>query len=246
MEGILPVIVATVAALVVLGGVLLVLARCYVKVPSGQALLIQGSRREPLVTFGAALVPPIVSHGELVDCSSKVIVVRREGKNAIRCHDKIRVSIHAELRVRVRPVSEDVRRAARSLGAARTFDTEAVAALFSGKFADALATVIAHFDYDALIRDRDEVRDKVILVIGTDLEGFQLDDLALVEIAQVPVEMLDRDDIHDAEAIRTITERTGAEHARTMEIKRHMREQEAQARLHEAELDLIRAQARGD
>ncbi len=198
MMGELVVGIAALAVVVIVG--LLLFARGYVKVPAGQALLIRGSAGEPRVTFASAFLVPFVSHGELVDCSTKTIVVDRLGKDACRCKDKVRVAVGAEFRVHVNRTTDDVRKVAERLGAARTFDEAAMTTLLHGTFVQALAEVIGQIDYDELLAERDIVRDQVMELAGAGLDGLVLDEVAFVRLEQLPLEMLDPSDVHDAEA----------------------------------------------
>ena len=139
------------------------------------------------------------------------------------------LSVRAEFFIRINRTSDDVLRVAQSIGAAKTFEPETVRSLFEGKCDEAIATVLAHLTYDQIGGRRDEIKDTVIEVIGRDLSGYILDDVTLASIEQVPIEMLDPDDLHDAEAIRIITERTAAALARTNELRVEMKKQELEA-----------------
>lgn len=196
---------------IMLVGWLVVVSRFIVKVPAGRALVIHGGRGEPRVSFTNALVMPVVQLGELVDCSTKTVLVRRKDADGYRCKDKIRASVTVELRVRVNRTTEDVCRVAQRLGAARTFDADSITSLFHGKFDEAVAVVAGQLTFDELVGHREEARDQILEVIGKDLDGYVLDDASFIEIEQVPLEHLDPHHVHDAEAIRRIKERTGVE-----------------------------------
>lgn len=208
-----------VAALVILAGAAFVLSRAKVRVPSGGALVIYGSGREPTVSFTDTVVMPLVARAEAIDCSTKIIAVAREGRDALRCHDDLRVDIRAEFSIAVNATVDDVLQVARSIGAAKSGDLVLLRELFEAKFADGLATVVRALDFDQVTRQRETLRDQAIQVIGSDLGGWVLRDLAIVRLEQVPLEMLDPNNVHDAVAIRKIHERIAQEQQRTHELR---------------------------
>jgi len=138
--------------------------------------------------------------------------------------------VKAEFHIRINRTPDDVLKVVQTVGAAKTFDIEALRSLLAGKCDESIATVLAQATYDRVVGSRYEIKDQTIEVIGRDLNGWVLDDMSIVSIEQVPIEVLDRDDLHDAEAIRVITERTLAELARTNEARRRMTVLEIEAK----------------
>jgi len=214
----LPVALAVVALLVVAAGTALLVARFYVRVPAGKALLVLRPGGGETVSFVGAVIVPFASSAELVDCTVHRIVVERLGKQSLRCRDGIRVDVVAEFHVGVNRTTEDVIRVAQTAGAARAGDPGALSERFHGKFVEALASVLAHLDLPDLGRERQRIRDEVISVIGVDLDGWKLADAAIVSLDQVPLEMYDPDDVLDAEAIVRIRERTVSANVRANEL----------------------------
>lgn len=241
-----PEIQLTVAVAVGLGIFTLVTAlvavRCRVKVPSGAALVIHRSSGQPRVSFSDAMVIPIVSRAELVDCTVHPVAIVRQGVDSLRCRDKLRVDVHAEFRVGVNRTEEDVLKVANSVGCARAGDPETLRNLFEARFVDALATVIGHLGFDDLLSHREQLRDEVLQVVGTDLGGYVVVELALTRLEQVPIELLDPNNTHDAEAIRRISERVAEEKRRQQEIELEMRRQAAiqEVQVREVELEVER------
>ena len=90
--------------------------------------------------------------------------------------------------------------------------------LFNAKFSEALKTVGKQLDFVDLYTKRDEFRDRIIQVIGTDLNGYSLEDAAIDYLEQTPMDQLDPTNILDAQGIRKITELTAIEHVRTNEF----------------------------
>jgi len=223
MLGLVPVLVVVAIIVFVLFGLLALLARFYRQVDQGRALVINTMRAEPVVAFTGAIVYPIINRAEVMDLSVKTVEIDRRGKEGLICNDNIRADINVTFFVRVNKTTDDVLKVAQSIGCQRASDQAALEELFSAKFAEALKTVGKHFDFDALYTKRDEFKDKIIEVIGKDLNGFILDDAAIDYLEQTPVEHLDKDNIMDADGIRKITDLTVIQNVRTNELRQKER-----------------------
>jgi hypothetical protein len=125
--------------------------------------------------------------------------------------------------LRVNKTVDDVLKVAQSIGCARASDPKALEELFTAKFAEALKTVGKHFNFDELYTKRDDFKDKIIEVIGKDLNGFILDDAAIDYLEQTPLEHLDKDNIMDADGIRKITDLTVIQNVKTNELRQKER-----------------------
>jgi uncharacterized membrane protein YqiK len=166
---------------------------------------------------------PVINKAETMDLSVKTIEVDRRGKEGLICNDNIRADINVTFFVRVNKTREDVLRVAQAIGCARASDHETLKELFSAKFAEALKTVGKHFNFEDLYKQRDNFKDKIIEVIGKDLNGFILDDAAIDYLEQTPLEALDKDNIMDADGIRKITEITVHHNVMTNELRQKER-----------------------
>ncbi|MBK6513538.1 MAG: hypothetical protein IPG04_05265 [Polyangiaceae bacterium] len=213
----------------------LVISKWFVRVPAGKALLVRPHSGPARVSLTGQLVLPFVATAELVDLTTKRILVTRHGRIAPRCRDNIRVNVTAHFMIGVNPVAEDVLKAAQAMGAARIVEEGALSEVFEGRFTSALATVVATFHYDELAQHREEMTDRILQVVGTDLDGFTLKDVAIVSIEQLPLEEHDPKDVLDAEAIRVISERTAEKALRTKEINLVAKTQQAKRELEVAE-----------
>jgi uncharacterized membrane protein YqiK len=211
-------------ALVVLGfGLLTIVGRFYRQVEQGRALVINTLSSEPHVTFTGAVVYPVINRAEVMDLSVKTIEIDRRGKEGLICNDNIRADINVTFFVRVNKTQDDVLKVAQSIGCARASNPETIKELFTAKFSEALKTVGKHFNFEELYTKRDEFKDKIIEVIGKDLNGFILDDAAIDFLEQTQLEALDRDNIMDADGIRKITELTVTQNVRTNELRQKER-----------------------
>jgi uncharacterized membrane protein YqiK len=223
---------------------LLVVSRLFRKVEQGKALIVSKMRKVD-VTFTGQVVLPVLHKAEVMDISVKTIDIARTGRDGLICRDNIRADIHISFFVRVNKTVEDVVKVAQAIGTARASDQATLQELFNAKFSEALKTVGKQMDFADLYTKRDELRDRIIQVIGTDLNGYSLEDAAIDYLEQTPLSQLDPSNVLDAQGIRKITELTVAEHVRTNEYQRNeekeITRQNVDAR--EAILELERRQA---
>ncbi|TDD26714.1 flotillin family protein [Actinomadura sp. KC06] len=231
-------------ALLVALGLMLMVTRLFRKVDQGRALIISKLRKVD-VTFTGAVVLPVLHKAELMDISVKTIEIERTGRDGLICKDNIRADIRITFFVRVNKTVEDVIKVAQAIGTERASSRETLQELFAAKFSEALKTVGKHLDFADLYTRRNEFRDHIIRVIGTDLNGYSLEDAAIDYLEQTSLLSLDKTNILDAQGIRKITELTALEHVRTNEHARHeekeITRQNVEAR--EAILELERRQA---
>ena len=138
----------------------------YVKVAQGTALIVNDMSSTPKVHFTGALVYPIIHKKELMNISLITLDVDRRGRDGLICKDNMRADISVAFYLRVNETAEDVLRVAKSIGADRASDIEAVDKLFSAKFSEALKTVGKQIEFVQLFENRLEFREKIIQVIG--------------------------------------------------------------------------------
>ncbi|MFI5567422.1 SPFH domain-containing protein [Streptomyces sp. NPDC051740] len=232
-----------VALLLVLIG-LLVVSKLFRKVEQGKALIVSKVRKVD-VTFTGSVVLPVLHKAEVMDISVKTIEITRAGKEGLICRDNIRADIRITFFVKVNKAVDDVIKVAQAVGTARASDRNTLQELFHAKFSEALKTVGKQMDFTDLYTKREELRYRIIEVIGVDLSGYHLEDAAIDYLEQTPLTQLDPGNVLDAQGIRKITELTAVEHVRTNEAQRNEQKeitrQDVDAR--EAILELERRQA---
>ncbi|MFF6883773.1 SPFH domain-containing protein [Streptomyces sp. NPDC012421] len=231
------VLLVTVAALFMVG-------RLFRKVEQGKALIVSKMRKVD-VTFTGQVVLPVLHKAEVMDISVKTIEISRTGRDGLICRDNIRADIRISFFVRVNNTVEDVIKVAQAIGTARASDQATLQELFNAKFSEALKSVGKQMDFTDLYTKREELRFRIIELIGIDLNGYSLEDAAIDYLEQTPLTQLDAGNILDAQGIRKITELTAAENVRTNELRQHEQKeitrQNVDAR--EAILELERRQA---
>lgn len=217
----------------------------YIKVPQGTALIVNDMSATPKVHFTGALVYPVIYKKEFMKISLLTLEVDRRGKDGLICQDNLRADITVAFYLRVNETAQDVLKVAKAIGVDRASDRIAVNELFNAKFSEALKTVGKRFDFVSLFEERQLFRDRIIEVIGNDLNGYILEDVAIDYLEQTPRASLDPHNILDAEGIRKITQLTAAQNVITNELERNeelaIKKKNVETR--EATLSLERQQA---
>ncbi|MGV3533607.1 MAG: flotillin family protein [Chthoniobacteraceae bacterium] len=195
--------------LIVIGAIISIIT-CYRKVEQGRALLRNGMGGTR-VSFGGMVVFPIIHKLEYMDISVKRVEIDRAGKNGLICMDNMRADIKVAFFVRVNQTAEAVLKVAQSVGCERASSQSAIIELFDAKFSEALKTVGRQFNFVDLYNAREKLKEGILQLIGTDLNGFVLEDVAIDYLEQTPVAVLNPDNILDAEGIKKITELTAVQ-----------------------------------
>ncbi|QKE62350.1 flotillin family protein [Aquipseudomonas campi] len=193
----------------------------YIKVPQGTALIVNDMSSTPKVHFTGALVYPVIYLKEFMRISLITLEVDRRAKDGLICKDNMRADITVAFYLRVNETQEDVLKVAKAIGVDRASDRSAVNELFNAKFSEALKTVGKQFDFVQLFENRQEFRDRIIEVIGNDLNGYVLEDVAIDYLEQTAKSSLDPSNILDAAGIRKITELTAAQNVITNDLERN-------------------------
>lgn len=191
----------------------------YRKVPQGTALIINDMTSTPKVRFTGAFVVPVFYMAEEMKISLITLEVKRRGREGLICKDNMRADIEVAFYLRVNETAEDVLHVAKTVGVDRASDRQAVEQLFSAKFSEALKTVGKKFDFIDLFDKRHEFREEIVKVIGKDLNGYVLEDVAIDYLEQTRRDDLDKNNIMDAEGIRKIAELTAIHNVRTNEVE---------------------------
>ncbi|MDZ7616350.1 MAG: flotillin family protein [Patescibacteria group bacterium] len=243
------IVVVTLGSIVLgLVAVALLASRFYRKVGPEEAIIRSGYGGLKAATGAGMLVIPVIHRWEQMDLSVKRIEIHRKGEQGLICKDNIRADIEVAFFVRVNNTREDILQVAQSLGCRRASEQRALVELFDAKFSEALKTVGKRFNFEELYEERDKFKEEIIKVLGTDLNGYKLDDCAIDYLEQTSLEKMNPHNILDAEGIKKITELTSHEHIRANEIRREkektIKKQDVEAR--EAILMLERQQVEAE
>lgn len=213
------ILVSVGAIVIIVGGLLALFSRFFHKVEQGKVIVRNGIGG-PMISFGGAFVVPIIHKVEVMDVSVKRVEIAREGKDGLICKDNLRADIRVAFFVRVNQTREDVLKVAQLLGCQKASDPKTLMEFFDAKFSEALKTVGKKFDFVQLYTERETFKNEILQIIGTDLNGYVLDDAAIDYLEQTDINMLNSNNILDAEGIKKITELTSEQLILANQIER--------------------------
>lgn len=240
MDLIIPILIggAVFFLLVIIG----VLGLFYKKIPQGKSIVRTGVGGTKVAFNKGMYVVPVLHKMEIMDISLKKVQIERMEHDGLICKDNIRADIKVAFFVRVNKSVNDVINVAQSIGCERASDISTLKDIFEAKFSEALKTVGKKFDFIELYEARREFRDEIIDIIGTDLNGYVLDDCAIDYLEQTELKFLSSENILDSEGIKKITDLTAAQNVKSNLIRREeekiIKKQNVEAR--EAILELER------
>ncbi|MGC3943824.1 MAG: flotillin family protein [Chryseolinea sp.] len=225
--------------------ILFAFASFYKKIPHGKAIVRTGVGGGKVAFNKGMYVIPVLHRMEIMDISVKKLQIDRLQQEGLICKDNIRADIKVAFFVRVNKSIDDVLNVAQIIGTARASDVETLENLFEAKFSEALKTVGKKFDFIELYEARREFRTEILNIIGTDLNGYILDDCAIDYLEQTEIKFLSPQNILDSQGIKKITELTAEQNVKANLIKREeekiIKKQNVEAR--EAILELDRQMA---
>lgn len=200
--------------------ILITFKKYYVVVGPDRAIVKSGWGGLDVTTAGGKFIVPLFHQYEFMDLTLKSFEISRDGSEGLICRDNIRADIKVAFFIRVDNTQEEMKEVAQSIGAKRCSELNTLRELFDAKFSEALKTVGKQFDFVDLYDQRDKFKDEILKVIGTDLNGYRLDDAAIDYLEQTPLEMLSPANILDAEGIKKITELTAGEKVKENQFTR--------------------------
>ncbi|GAB3290498.1 flotillin family protein [Hymenobacter tenuis] len=206
---------------VLLLGFIAIVVRMYQKAVQGEALVRTGLG-DTKVSFSGIFVVPVLHKLEVMDITLKNMVISRAGSEGLVCKDNLRADVKVNFFVRVNKTHDDVVQVAQSIGCRRASDPTALENLFDAKFSEALKTVGKQFDFIELYNSREQFKQEILRIIGTDLNGYVLDDCAIDYLEQTPLTSLNQDNILDAEGIKKIVALTSEQKIQANSIAREM------------------------
>ncbi|WP_292011238.1 flotillin family protein [Chryseobacterium sp.] len=215
----IPLIVGIVVAVIASIGLIFWILSMYKKTVQGIVILRTGYGGTK-VFFNAGIVIPIIHRMESMDISVKKLEIAREGKAGLICKDNMRADIQVAFFIRVNKSVDDIINVGQTIGCQRASDAQTLRELFEAKFSEALKTVGKKFDFTELYEARSEFRQEILDIIGTDLNGYVLDDCAIDYLEQTSINSLDKDNILDSEGIKKITELTATQNIKANQVRR--------------------------
>lgn len=206
----------------------------YKKVSQGKALVRTGAGGTKVAFDKGMFVIPVLHLVEEMDLSVKTVEIARMKSEGLICKDNMRADIKVVFFVRVNKEVSGIVTVAQTIGCQRASHLETLRNLFEAKFSEALKTIGKRFDFVELYDSREKFKQEILDIIGTDLNGYVLDDCAIDYLEQTPMEYLDINNILDAEGIKKIVELTAAQKVKANFVRREeektLKEQDVEAR----------------
>lgn len=230
-----PELLVAALALLLLVASVLVLLRCIHPVPAGSVLYVTSVGGKAKVCSTPTFVPP-GSSAELLDLTAKTITLTRDAKRPLRCRDEIPTCLRATFVVSVSNNPEDILRLRARVSAAGLASAEYLRELLAPGFEHALEGLAAQLNYEDLTRQQLDAQDELLRIIGPELDGLRLDAVALTDIHHLPMSELDPQDLHDARALRKLTEEISRAGVELAHIQRDTKQNLAKQQL---ELDEV-------
>ncbi|MEO2035964.1 MAG: flotillin family protein [Planctomycetaceae bacterium] len=222
-------------------------SKFYRKPGPEEAIVRTGVGGLQVITGRGMVVVPLIQEAHVMDLSVKRILISRDGEDGLICMDNMRADIKVTFFVRVNNQTNDIKTVAETIGPRRASEQVKLEELFEAKFSEALKTVGKNFEFVQLYTERDQFKEQILKVIGTDLNGYVLDDCAIDYLEQTPLERLSPTNILDAEGIKKITELTAAEKVKenhfTREKEKTLKKQDVEAQEAILELEKQRIEA---
>lgn len=161
---------------------ILLFLKSFKKPKAGTALIRTGAGGSKVVIEGALLAIPILHQVEEIDLTTKTFTVRQ----AVLTKDQLSATIEVVFYFRIGNNSSSVRAAAQSIGCERSFQQEALEKFFLPKLSNALKIVGSEFDSTTLTPQNVAVKMSILQTVGTDLDGYELDDCVVERVDLVP------------------------------------------------------------
>ena len=236
-----------IALLVLFTGFVTAFSKFYRKPGPEEAIVRTGVGGLATITGRGMIVVPLIQEAHLMDLSVKRVLIARDGEDGLICQDNMRADIKVTFFIRVNNQPEDIKTVAETIGPRRASEQDKLEELFEAKFSEALKTVGKNFEFVKLYTERDQFKEQILRVIGTDLNGYVLDDCAIDYLEQTPLERLNPNNILDAEGIKKITQLTALEKVQenqfTREKEKTLKKQDVEAQEAILELEKQRVEA---
>lgn len=221
------------AAVLIVSGVLIVIAKLYQRTSANQGFVRTGMGGRRVVLDGGAIVIPVVHRVVPVSLETMKLEVERAGEDALITRDNLRCDIRAEFYIKVQAAQDDILNASRSLGD-RSINAAAVRELVFEKLVSALRSVAATRELAQLHAERDDFANAVSQLVREDLKsnGLTLESVTISRLDQTSTDRLNEKNVFDAQGLRKIAEIT-----QKARVERNLYERDAEREIVDKNVD---------
>ncbi|UII28307.1 hypothetical protein LVD15_07730 [Fulvivirga maritima] len=148
------------------------------KAAQGQAL-IKTDKKGVHVSFTELYAVPFIHKFEVMDITLKSLTISLLRHDGITCKDNARADINITFFIRVNDTEIDIIQVAKTIGGKQATDIAQLRVLFENKFTEALRRASKHFEFAELYMSPAAFREKIFDEIGTNFNGYILDDFII-------------------------------------------------------------------
>ncbi|MCG8353085.1 MAG: hypothetical protein MI924_35415 [Chloroflexales bacterium] len=182
-------------------------SRFYMKAPADRAYVRTGSGKTRVVVNGGDWVIRAFHEVTWVDLRTMDIDIERTEVNALLTIDPQYADIRAIFYIKVNPITEDIERAARTIGGGEV-NTDSVKRLVESKLEGALRDVAATFTLMSLHQEREKFVERVQNLVRADLaeNGLVLESVSITTLKSARQGSFGVDDVFGAQVARANAE----------------------------------------
>lgn len=172
----------------VMFGLMLAVIKMYKKAEQGQALVKTGIGGMEVSFFGMFVIP-VLHNLERLDITVKSYKVSKRNGEFLQTKDDRKLEIEALFYFRVNQTEQDVKQVAQTFGSKDLSNPQFLERNFGHKFEEAILSLVYRSNLGDLLANMDEFKMEILNTIGTDLNGFILDDVAIHHLKELDEEL---------------------------------------------------------
>lgn len=207
LAGVSSILMTIIGLLLVVGaGALAVITKLYVKTKADEAIVRTGMGGNKVIVDGGAFVIAVIHQLVRISLRTLRLEVVRENGDALITSDNLRADVRSEFFVRVQAQTDDINKAARSIGDMTIDALRATKSVVEDKLVSALRTVAAKKTLEELNNDRASFVEEVQKIVTQDLahNGLTLEVCTISKLDQTDPKNLRDNNIFDAQGKATI------------------------------------------
>lgn len=197
--------VALGASLTIIGVILLLLTKLYIKAPANEALVITGWRKKTVVDGGGFFIP-MFQELMPVPLETMKLPIEKKDEEAFITQDNLRANIAAEFFIKIPKDQEKINIAATSLGKDGGITPKSILDLVRDKLISSLRDAVAKKRLEELHSDRNGFAGEVEKSVTSALEqnGIELESVTISNLDQADYANLNLNNVFNAQGAKTV------------------------------------------
>lgn len=208
------------AVLTILGVLLILLTKLYIKAPANEALVITGMRKKTLVDGGGYFIP-MFQELMPVPLETMKLEISKKAEQAFITEDKLRADISAEFFIKIPKDETKIQIAATSLGKTEGITPESILKLVEDKLVSSLRDAVAKKTLEQLHSNRTEFAEEVENAVSDALaqNGLELESVTISNLDQADYANLDLNNVFNAQGAMTVAAITEPAKKKKVEVE---------------------------